>query len=91
MIFAPTLAAAAPEICRAIRGHAEVDVFLEPAGPVYTARLKLSPKPVAELTPKELARQARMIRSPQPHDIALVEWLPSMYRFVNRGERPCPF
>ena len=91
-IVADSLAEAAPLILKALRVTlTDVQVFIEPEFQGYWAQLKHSPKKADEMTARELMREMRMYKNPQPYDVQLVPWPAWMYRGIDKGERSSAF
>lgn len=86
-VIADSLDKASPLICRSLRETVSVQVFIPPEFQGYWARLKTTPGE----TPRDLKRNLRMYRNPQPYDVALIPWPKFMYAGMHQGEKTSAF
>lgn len=57
----------------------------------FTFRLKLTEKPIADLSIYELKREYRKITAPEPHDILMTPWRAIDYVGIDLGLKSSSF
>jgi len=87
-VIAATLQESIPYVCKALSQSMHVQVFIQSDLTGYFARLKLTDKPVDQLTAVELKRELRKCNKPEAYDVALIPWPAFMYVGFDRGEKP---
>ena len=86
-VIADSLDKASPLICRGLRETMSVQVFIPTDFQGYWASLKTTPGE----TVRDLKRNLRMYKNPQPYDVKLTPWPKFMYQGLDRGEKSSAF
>lgn len=78
-------------LCNRMRDQVRIEAFDDSTKTGYYLTIKMCEKPVAEMSARELARDIRRFKNPQPWDITVEEWEPWRYRGIDRGELSSKF
>ena len=86
-VIADSLEIASPLICRGLRETVSVEVFIPTDFQGYWASLKTTPGE----TTRDLKRNLRMYKNPQPYDVQLTPWPAWMYQGISQEKKSSAF